>query len=380
MRNLYDYNQITKKITLFVELFYWLEMGCGTSRAEQSAAAKISNLIDEELQNDREKIQQELTLLLLGAGESGKSTIVKQMRIIHCNGYMEEDCLKYKSIVYSNAIESLFSILLAMRTLGIEFSRSSRIQDVDLLFNVTGNSTVREITPQLGEIMERLWKDEGLQHCFSRSREYQLNDSAGYFLDAISRISHPSYIPTEQDVLKTRVRTIGVMLTQFYYKDFHFKMVDVGGQRSERKKWLHYFEDVTAIIFCTALSGYDLVLEEDAGVNRMVESLKLFDSICNNRWFVTTPIIIFLNKMDIFKHKITSSPLKFCFPEYTGPNTYEAGIAYIQEKFEGLNQRKHNKVIYSHLTCATDTTNIQFVFDVITDFIIRSNQQQCGLY
>ena len=355
-------------------------MGCGASKAAQKAAAEHSALIDEELQDDREMAKKEVKLLLLGAGESGKSTIVKQMRIIHCNGYSTDECKQYKLIVYSNAVESLFSILLAMRKLGIDFSSSSRIQDVGLLFEITRNSTVRVITPQLGDIMQRLWQDEGLQMCFRRSREYQLNDSAEYFLNAIRRISHLEYIPTEKDVLKTRVRTVGVMQTQFFYKDFHFKMVDVGGQRSERKKWLHYFEDVTAIIFCTALSGYDLVLDEDAGVNRMVESLKIFDSICNNRLFVETSIIMFLNKMDIFKHKITRSPLQICFPEYTGLNTYEEGTAYIQRKFEGLNLRKYKKEIYSHLTCATDTTNIQYVFDVVTEVIIKYNQKECGLF
>ena len=68
-------------------------------------------------------------------------------------------------------------------------------------------------------------------------------------------------------------------------------MFDVGGQRSERKKWIHCFEGVTAIIFCVALSGYDLVLAEDEEMNRMMESLKLFDSLCNNKWFLDTSIV-----------------------------------------------------------------------------------------
>lgn len=96
------------------------------------------------------------------------------------------------------------------------------------------------------------------------------------------------------------------------------RMFDVGGQRSERKKWIHCFEGVTAIIFCVALSGYDLVLAEDEEMNRMVESMKLFDSICNSKWFVETSIILFLNKKDLFQEKILSSPLTICFPEYTG--------------------------------------------------------------
>ena len=95
-------------------------------------------------------------------------------------------------------------------------------------------------------------------------------------------------------------------------------MFDVGGQRSERKKWIHCFEGVTAIIFCVALSGYDLVLAEDEEMNRMIESMKLFDSICNSKWFVETSIILFLNKKDLFEEKIQRSPLTICFPEYTG--------------------------------------------------------------
>ena len=156
------------------------------------------------------------------------------------------------------------------------------------------------------------------QHCFSRSREYQLNDSAAYYLNQLDRIASPHFVPTQQDVLRTRVKTTGIIETQFNFKGLHFKMFDVGGQRSERKKWIHCFEGVTSIIFCVALSGYDLVLAEDEEMNRMMESMKLFDSICNNKWFVETSIILFLNKKDLFEDKIRHSPLTICFPEYKG--------------------------------------------------------------
>ncbi|NWT48405.1 GNAO protein, partial [Chroicocephalus maculipennis] len=147
------------------------------------------------------------------------------------------------------------------------------------------------------------------------------------------------------------------------------RLFDVGGQRSERKKWIHCFEDVTAIIFCVALSGYDQVLHEDETTNRMHESLKLFDSICNNKWFTDTSIILFLNKKDIFEEKIKKSPLAICFPEYTGPNAFTEAVAYIQAQYESKN-KSPNKEIYTHITCATDTNNIQFVFDAVTDVII----------
>lgn len=61
--------------------------------------------------------------------------------------------------------------------------------------------------------------------------------------------------------------------------------------------------------------------------NRMQESLKLFDSICNNKWFTDTSIILFLNKKDLFEEKIRKSPLTICFPEYAG-KFYQCTIAF----------------------------------------------------
>lgn len=200
------------------------------------------------------------------------------------------------------------------------------------------------------------------------------------YLNDLERIAQNDYIPTQQDVLRTRVKTTGIVETHFTFKDLHFKMFDVGGQRSERKKWIHCFEGVTAIIFCVALSAYDLVLAEDEEMNRMHESMKLFDSICNNKWFTDTSIILFLNKKDLFEEKITHSPLSICFPEYTGANKYDEASSYIQSKFEDLNKRKDTKEIYTHFTCATDTRNVQFVFDAVTDVIIKNNLKDCGLF
>lgn len=182
---------------------------------------------------------------------------------------------------------------------------------------------------ELLDAMKKLWNDNGVQQCFNRSNEYQLNDSAKYFLDQLDTIGSPNYLPSTQDILRTRVKTTGIVEINFtfkgstneddeeekyfvfFYLDLNFRVFDVGGQRSERKKWIHCFEDVTAIIFIVALSEYDQVLVEDETTNRMHESLRLFDSICNNKWFVNTSIILFLNKKDLFAEKITRSSLRW---------------------------------------------------------------------
>ena len=161
-------------------------------------------------------------------------------------------------------------------------------------------------------------------------------------------------------------------------------MFDVGGQRSERKKWIHCFENVTTILFLVAISEYDQLLFEDETVNRMQEALTLFDSICNSRWFVKTSIILFLNKIDRFKEKLPVSPMKNYFPDYEGKLNqngnngrehhrsniaeggpdYAAACDYILNRFVSLNQHE-TKQIYTHFTCATDTTQIRFVMAAV---------------
>ena len=87
-----------------------------------------------------------------------------------------------------------------------------------------------------------------------------------------------------------------------------------------------------------------------------------------------------MNKKDLFEQKIRFSPLKLCFPEYIGPSTFKDTSDYIISKFEELNMSQKNKQLYFHLTCATDTENIQFVFSSVTDVIIQNNLKTRGLF
>lgn len=352
-------------------------MGCGGSKESQEAAEKARQ-IDRQLKDEMKLFTEQIKLLLLGAGESGKSTIAKQMVILHKSGYSKDECLKYKTVVHGNAVLASATLIRAMAALKIPYANEEN-EDKSQKVLAMSATLAEEITPEMAELLKELWADGGMQTCYSRAREFQLDDSAKYYLDEIDRISKPDYVPTEQDILRTRVKTTGIIETKFTFKQINFLMVDVGGQRTERRKWIHCFESVTAIIFTVALSGYDLVLREDEEVNRMHESLNLFDSTCNNTWFTKTSMVLFLNKKDIFEEKIQYSPLTTCFPDYKGGNNYDDASTYIREKFEALNAHAATKEIYSHFTCATDTKNIQVVFDAVADVITQSNMKEIGL-
>jgi hypothetical protein len=126
------------------------------------------------------------------------------------------------------------------------------------------------------------------------------------------------------------------------------------------------------MIFCTDLSAYGTMLEEDHQVDRMHESLNLFEEIVNNKWFFKTDVILFLNKSDLFHEKIKTAPLTVCFPDYPADNADpEAGIEHIKTHFVRRNKNTE-RMIYPHITTATDTNNITIVFKAVKGIILHS--------
>jgi len=202
-------------------------------------------------------------------------------------------------------------------------------------------------------------------------------DAAGYFISKINELAQPTYVPSYDDILRIRIRTTGIFETEFAVDAVKFRMFDVGGQRNERRKWIHSFEGVTAVIFVAAISEFDQVCFEDEKTNRMEDSLTLFSEICNSRWFSHTSILLFLNKKDLFAEKITKVPLTVCFPDYVGSNTFDDALNYIKRQFLSKNQA--DKSIYIHVTCATDKDNVRMVFNTVKDIIIRSSMKDTGI-
>lgn len=108
----------------------------------------------------------------------------------------------------------------------------------------------------------------------------------------------------------------------------------------------------------------------------MQEALMLFESIANSQWFTKSALILFLNKMDLFRDKIATSPIPQYFPDYTGdPTDPKVAGTFFKEKFRGLN-RNPQKDIYTHFTNATDTNLLKITMTSVQDMIIQRNLHQ----
>jgi guanine nucleotide-binding protein G(q) subunit alpha len=447
-----------------------MNMDCCCRSEDERIQAKINREIDAELRRNKKARRKEIKLLLLGTGESGKSTFIKQMRIIHGAGYNENDCVEMRHLVYQNIVTSMQNMVQASKMFDLDIYNSPRVQftlatttsqlsenyasnthkkssnyastslsltsskdaptvirnhnsseqnnptsssnlvptsaenndfqttqqqfsthsfpvnpeDVEFLLDAhTSQIQTYSDFSKYAETISILWENKVIHDCYHRRREYQLSDSTVYYLNDLERIQDMNYVPTLQDVLRVRVPTSGIVEYPFDLDQIIFRMVDVGGQRSERRKWIHCFENVTSIIFLVALSEYDQVLVESENENRMEESKALFRCIISYEWFQSKSFILFLNKKDLLEEKIKTSHLSEYFPEYSGPRCdHLQAREFILNMFVELNvvnQDDQEKIIYSHFTCATDTENIRFVFAAVKDTILQGNLREYNL-
>jgi tRNA U34 5-carboxymethylaminomethyl modifying GTPase MnmE/TrmE len=185
------------------------------------------------------------------------------------------------------------------------------------------------------------------------------------------------------DIIRARVRTTGIVEEELRIRKVPFKFVDVGGQRNERKKWIHSFENVAAVIYVVAMQEYDQVLFEDNKVNRLVEARELFQKTVMDQWFMKTPMILFLNKSDLFKEKLCKQKIPLnvtgMFPTAPKSFKYEDGLRWIQDfTLDGLPARRV-KDVYIFDTCATDTQGIDKVFAASSQIILKQNLGISGL-
>jgi len=277
---------------------------CCVSNAED----KTRNVdIQQELETAKKQDVEIKKLLLLGSGGSGKSTIFKQLTLIHGSGFDDTQRLAYKSPICVQVIEQMKRLISRSQTWSekgssewskLQIMSSEATEAAKFMDSVQEDGALNEL---IVKSIMTLWNDPGIKETFKHRNMFGgFTESTAYFFDHIQRLGKPNYIPTQEDVLFVRYRTTGIIEKDFQINKTKIRLVDVGGQRAERKKWIHCFEFVTAVIYVASLACYDEAMYEQDDENVMIDSIELFGSIINNEVFKNTSIILFLNKSDLF--------------------------------------------------------------------------------
>lgn len=357
-------------------------MGGNSSQQLDEAKVQGANVdLDLKLQQVEELFR--FKVLLLGAGESGKSTIVKQLKLIHKKSIAEEEKIQVAQSLHMNVIDCMKSLISACEKfdLTIDPTWAETIAEIQ---NFADAANEMMINPKLAQDITNLFKSEAIQAAYARRNEFWLLDSFGYYMEEIFRFAEDGFVPTELDIIMARVRTTGIVVTELEQKivkdhkyeadSLKFQVVDVGGQRNERKKWFHCFDDVKAILFIVNLAGYNQVLFEDVTKNRLEESLELFQKVSTNTIFDQMPIFVFLNKKDLFESMIKEVDMKSTFPDYTGGMDLHNAIKYIEDQFRA--RAPPGKEICFEMVSARVRSDIRNAFGNVKKTLYTDNRQK----
>ncbi|KAJ6799422.1 guanine nucleotide-binding protein alpha-1 subunit isoform X1 [Iris pallida] len=366
---------------------------------ENARAAEIERRIAQET-----KAEQHIhKILLLGAGESGKSTIFKQIKLLFQTGFDEAELRSYTSVIYANVYQTIKILYDGAKELAQNEPESSKYavsldnkEIGEKLSEIGSKMDYPFLTKETAKEIETLWNDPAILETYSHGNLLQVPDCAQYFMDNLGRLSEVAYVPTKEDILYARVRTTGVVEIQFSpvgesrKSGEVYKLYDVGGQRNERRKWIHLFEGVTAVIFCAAISEYNQTLFEDETKNRMMETKELFDWVLKQACFEKTSFMLFLNKFDIFEKKVQKVPLTVCewFKDYqplaSGKQEVEHAYEFVKKKFEELYFQSTrpdcvDRVFKIYRTTALDQKLVKKTFKLVDETLRRRNLIEAGL-
>ncbi|KYQ93064.1 G-protein subunit alpha 8 [Tieghemostelium lacteum] len=347
-------------------------MGCTQSRSIEED--KTNSQLEKYLRQSGKEALLDFRVLLLGAGESGKSTVVKQLKSIYKIVVDEAELQSYAVNIHKNTVLCMQVLLEAGETLGVVLQNAETNKRAQNVRAFQFESDVKQMPVSIGLDIEELWKDAEIQKIWERRSEFWFLDATPYYFENIQRFLEDDFVPTEEDCIMTRVRTTGISVTEFDEGPVHFRVVDVGGQRNERKKWIHCFDDVKALLFVVNLAGYDQVMFEDPSQNRMQESLTLFGQICNNPIFAETPTFLVLNKKDLFESMIQKTDLSKCFPDYKGGPDVKQALDFIQQKYQSKIQDSQ-KQLYTYHIAARYKKDIKWTWEEVKNILLEENKK-----
>jgi len=345
-------------------------MGCLQCRDSDTA------LIEQKMADNEIEDNATIKLLFLGPGGSGKSTIFKQLQYEYGEGYKDYELMAAKEQINCQIIsqmkDAITEYLSEPLEGGILKEHIERIKKYEYIHE-------QMIGADIAESIEYIYQNHArLDGIFANHHKKKiLVESTQYFWENLSRIARPDYVPTRQDIINVRFQSTGILEKKLAIDNLHFNIFDLGGQKSERRKWMKCFGGVDAVVFVVSLSCYNEVMFEDTSTTQMEDAMQLFGDTLNHKEFIKTPIILLLNKTDLFaKKKIKDLPITIdpLFEDLDGNNAHDFGqtTAFIKKKFESVNSRlSQDRILYVHLTCAMDNKNVRNVFESVKQIMLE---------
>jgi len=311
----------------------------------------------------------EVKVLLLGSGGCGKTTFIKQMKL-NFSKFSSTDETEAASAIQLNTLKTLKecieNLMLSESETGVAAVVSSNAKD----------DVPASLYPDLISVSKRPDVMDYLVKTYGKS------SSPYYFVSRAETIYSTEYVhPSSDDILRCRIVTRGMTKVSFNVDSSDLCFIDVGGQRSQRRVWAEAMSETTAVVFVASLEDYMLKLEEDPEKSRLTESLEVFERVFHSPKLRSVPVILLLNKVDLFTERLEGNPLEKFVNDYRGPNNAQESLKYIATKFAQRAKAKPTEKQLNHIypITSTDPSNFLTVFESIREELLQSGLTAAGL-
>lgn len=346
-------------------------------------------------------------ILLLGSGQSGKSTIYKQFQYLYEeNSFQQEERQRHLCLLSNNCVEQMNTLINLKNVPPFVASEQTETAIKSVGEKAAMYDFMCSLTSQIADDISYLWEDPSMPFRLDAERGLP---NAKYVLPKVKSFASPGYIPSVEDCIRSRMKTTGIVETVVPYDKTNGQMIcmmDTGGERNERKKWIRCFHNVSMVLVVVNLLGYCLTLHEDDTVNQMMEDLILFHQLVNAKVFQVTPICLLFTRKDSFREAIEGVPclgvkareeakkylqlfllpdlgdliISYCssarhplnvlFPEYSDGDDYERALNFVHLQFRARDKRKKCAVpLQMFDVCAVDSEEMKHVFPILFNTI-----------
>ncbi|EAY13558.1 transducin alpha subunit, putative [Trichomonas vaginalis G3] len=309
-------------------------------------------------------------LLLCGAGESGKTTFTRQLRIKYLDEFTSSERQNFVATMRGNMIEAMQTLLVWLERQRLELENED-LQD--LAYEISQMDAFScEFTEEIAEQLKELWQDGSIQEAFSHKDETIIPDHMDYFFNKIDKIVQEDFQPSDEDILKARIRTIGIDKVTINCDDALIRIYDVGGQKSERSKWEKCMSEVQGVIFCVSFAEFDKPMFESPEIPRIQDALSIFEQVTHKEKFQNAPFFVLCNKYDAFSDRIKNTDaFSKTFPQYQGnPHDPDECAKFMTELFlEKARPDVATRPINTYKLIALDSDNVVQTTNQICKYI-----------
>jgi len=392
-------------------------MGAGHGHGHSQDGRKIERKISQEIEKSLEEEHshaKSIQVLILGLENSGKKTLMKQIRLLYGSGLDPEEIKNYVSIVRRNVVES---IQVLVHNLEHSYSDLSAVVSSPPLLKQISSLDISDLKADLlqdqkafetaAKTISILWQDTLFQRTLLQNPgKFPSLASSQYFLNQLNHIIPASYVPSDNDILRCREPTLGLLEATVQIQESSFRFLCMRGSKGQRRKWLPSFgageESIAAVMFVASLDEYDQThpnpnrdslkeeilsafpdwspsvihtvvdfLEEE-NVSKLRDSIDFFEEICGNKFYEHVGLVLLLNRRNIFNEKLKTVPLNRHFHDYRDGDSPDSAARYIEHLFKEKNKYSTRK-IYSFSTDAIDKGNVaQIMKEVLQLFTSNS--------